>query len=119
MLSLYKYLLTCAFFALSLSGVTHAQNPVWVQGPGTFSCGKYLELRATKSDSQDAILASWAWGYIAGFDMEANTPTKAGPPDMPSTLAFIDKHCRDKPLDNVVLATIALIRDLGGKRNLR
>lgn len=92
---------------------------VMVQGVGTFSCGKYLQLRADRNETQDGIFVSWVWGYMAGFNMEAQNPTTSNLPDQPSTLAFVDKYCRENPLDNTLNATNALISDLGGKRRPR
>lgn len=89
------------------------------QGVGTLSCGKYLQLRAEKIEVQDGALVSWIWGYMTGFNMEVRQPTIREWPDQPSTLTYIDKYCRDNPLDNVLIATNALIKDLGGKRNAR
>lgn len=111
-----KFLVT--LLVLCSATASHAQG-VRVQGIGTFSCGQYLELRAKSSAAQNAAFASWVWGYMAGFNMEARQPTTRDTPDEPSTLAFIDKHCRDNPLDNVLIATNALIQQLGGHRNPR
>lgn len=95
---------------------TYAQD-VAVQGLGTISCGKYIEYRAERRPAQDGVTVSWVWGYMAGFNMESKVPTTGSLPDQASTLAYIDKHCRENPLDNVILATWALIKALGGRRN--
>jgi hypothetical protein len=105
---------------IALISATHAAaQGVHVQGVGTLSCGKYLQLRAEKNSSQDGVFVSWIWGYIAGFNMEVRQPTTRDLPDEASTLAYVDKHCRENPLDNVIIAVNALIRDLGGRRNPR
>lgn len=103
---------------LAMTAAAHAQG-VAVQGPGTISCGRYIELRATNSPIQDGAVVSWAWGYMAGFNLESKFPTTAPLPDQPSTLNYIDKHCRDNPLDSVLMATAALVQALGGRRNPR
>jgi hypothetical protein len=110
--------LSLIVIGLYLSGTSQAQG-VRVQGVGTFSCGQYLELRGAGSAAQNSVVASWVWGYMAGFNMEVRQPTTRDSPDEPSTLAFIDKYCRDNPLDSVLIATNTLIQQLGGRRNPR
>lgn len=107
-----------AILVLSTAGTAFAQG-VAVKGIGTFSCGKYLQLRAERSEAQNSVFVSWVWGYMAAFNMESRTPTKPDLPDEPSTLAYVDKYCRENPLETVLGATNTLIRDLGGKRNSR
>lgn len=111
-----KYL--AALFMLLLTGPTFAQG-VRVQGAGNYSCGKYLELRAAQNHVQDEVFVSWIWGYISGFNMEVQQPTTHDGPDEASTLAYVDRYCRENPLHNVISATVALISELGGKRNPR
>ena len=110
-----KRLMTAAL-CLPVAAAANAQG-VAVQGIGTTSCGKYIERRATSNPAQDGATASWVWGYMAEFNMESKYPTTANLPDQPSTLAYIDKHCRENPLDNVLAATMALVKALGGRRN--
>jgi hypothetical protein len=83
------------------------------------SCSEYVQLRLERNNAQNAVFASWIWGYMAGFNMEAKVPTQKGSPDEYGTLAHIDKHCREHPLDPVIVAANALIRDLGGIRRQR
>ena len=108
--------LMAATLCLTVAAAASAQG-VAVQGVGNLSCGKYMELRATNNTSQDGVMVSWVWGYMAGFNMESKYPTTATLPDQPSTLAYIDKHCRENPLDAVMMATMALVKALGGRRN--
>lgn len=113
-----KRLITTALL-VGISMSTYAQG-VLLQGFGRSSCGEYLEFRAKQSPIQDAIIVSWVWGYMSGFNMESKYPTTANYlPDQASTLAYIDKHCRESPLDDVLIATGALIKALGGRRNPR
>jgi hypothetical protein len=107
-----------ATLTLLFTATTYAQG-VRVQGVGNMSCGEYLQTRSRPSVAQDAIFASWVWGYMAGFNMESKQPTSRSTPDQASTLAYVDKYCRDNPLESVIGATNALILDLGGKRNPR
>ena len=107
-----------AILVLSTAGTAFAQG-VALKGVGVFSCGNYLQIRTEQSEVQNGVFISWIWGYMAAFNMESRTPTKPDLPDEPSTLAYVDKYCRENPLKTVLVATNALIRDLGGKRNPR
>jgi hypothetical protein len=104
-------------FLLMLGPSVQAQG-VTVQGVGTFSCGKYLEFRAKRNESQDPAFVSWIWGYLAGLNMEAQRATTENLPDGASTLAYVDKYCGEHPLNNVLQASGALFTELGGKRNI-
>lgn len=112
---LKKLVLVAALLAAS---ATLAQD-VMIQGVGTLSCGKYLQMRAAEGRPQNAVLVSWIWGYMSGFNMEVKVPTVRELPDEPSTLAYIDKYCKEQPLQTVLIATYSLIGELGGKRNPR
>ena len=109
-----KYLLAAVLSCIA--SAAPAQG-VQVQGVGNLSCGEYLQLREKKAPGQNAVLASWIWGYMAGFNMEVRRPTTRPLPDEASTLAYVDKYCRENPLNSVIEATGALVLELGGKRN--
>ena len=110
--------LMAAALSVGVSMGTYAQG-VRVQGLGNVSCGEYIELREQRNPNQDGAMVSWVWGYMAGFNMESKYPTTDSLPDQASTLAYIDKHCRENPLGDVIVATAALIKALGGRRNTR
>jgi hypothetical protein len=102
---------------LTFGASTQAQG-VAITGVGTFSCGKFLELRAVKNEAQDVAFVSWIWGYLAGLNMEGQRATTQNLPDAASTLAYADKYCAEHPLNNVLQAANELFRELGGKRNI-
>lgn len=108
---------TLAVVSLLIFGTSAQAQGVTVQGVGTFSCGKYLEFRGTKNETQDAAFVSWIWGYLAGLNMEAQRATTQNLPDAASTLAYVDKYCDEHPLNNVLQAAGGLFKELGGKRN--
>lgn len=82
------------------------------------SCGEYLQGRQTRTDAEMRVVVEWVRGYMSGFNTEARIQTKGDMPDDPSTLAYLDKYCREHPLDSFVKATWALLRELGGKRRI-
>ena len=89
-----------------------------VYGTGAMSCGEYLQARQTSNDAESRVVVEWVRGYMSGFNTEARVQTKGDMPDDPSTLAYLDKYCREHPLDSFVKATWALLRELGGKRRI-
>ena len=70
------------------------------------------------TDAQMRVVVEWVRGYMSGFNTEARIQTKGDMPDDPSTLAYLDKYCREHPLDSFVKATWALLKELGGKRRI-
>jgi hypothetical protein len=112
-----KSMKTLAMIFLLMLGQSVQAQGVAVTGVGTFSCGKYLEFRATKNETQNAAFVSWIWGYLAGLNMEAQRATTENLPDAASTLAYVDKYCGEHPLNNVIQASGELFHELGGRRN--
>lgn len=115
----YRSVLAVAFITAPLLPANAQAQGVSVQGVGNTSCGEYQQLRAGQSPAQDGVIVSWVWGYLSGFNMEAVRPTTAPLPDAPSTLAYIDKYCREAPLESVMRASMAMTAELGGKRRAR
>jgi hypothetical protein len=50
------------------------------------------------------------------MNMESPKATSQGLPDRASTLAYIDKYCKERPLESVINASLALFSSLGGAR---
>lgn len=86
---------------------------VLITGAGTLGCGEYIEHRLSANSAQDSIYATWTWGYLAGYNMYTKQK-KIDPPDKATVLAYLDKHCRDNPLENVMQGGIRLVDALGG-----
>lgn len=81
-----------------------------------FSCGRYLEVRSKTQRTpeivlHEALMLSWAQGYISGMNSYRTIASKREMlvlPDAPSTRAYLDKYCRDNPLKTVSDATLTL-----------
>ena len=97
--------------AFPLSG--HAQRLAQLSGAGTVGCGTYLENRRLETPPEWAT--SWVWGYISAYNFFSSYQ-QISAPDRSTLLAYLDKFCRDHPLDPLAVGTNRLIGDLGGWR---
>jgi hypothetical protein len=93
-----------------------------VMGAGTVSCGEWLRVRSVENSPGNVTeratryqLTAWIDGYLSGANV-ANGGQIAdfliSTPDGPGMTAFVDNYCRSKPLDPVMLAAQALMREL-------
>ncbi len=80
-----------------------------------YGCGAYLEYRRNNSvnDPQLYVISQWVWGYMSAYNL-LTTPAIEQLPDELTIHAYLEKHCREHPLDKVVSGTVAMIRELGG-----
>lgn len=109
-------LLAAALVATALFALpdAHAQRPFYSAGAGSVQCGEYLKARENRQDVGEVV--SWAWGYISGYNQWSTYPQIQDFPATNTVTAYLDKHCRDNPLDTVLQGTVALVADLGGFR---
>jgi len=101
-----RFLLPSAWaLALMISSADAADNSVAV-GAGVASCVTWTQVRndPTRTDRDGA--EQWVLGYVSG--VSAVTPLKRAAAD--GVWAWMDKYCRDHPLDNISEAGVALIR---------
>lgn len=73
-----------------------------VYGPGGQSCGLWLEER--KSDDRGNLYTrAWLAGYVTGviLALSGDDSEKYRKTDLSSMVAFIDKWCRENPLETV------------------
>jgi hypothetical protein len=104
---------TLALVATSAVAQSSSKQIAFV-GLGTKSCGHFLETRAKADEFLDSVMATWVEGFLTGTNVqryESGRPF-VPLPDRASTLAFVDKYCRDNPLKSIVEASIALNREL-------
>ena len=101
-------------FSLALIGVLMAKSAtadVIVMGAGTIDCGQWLEDRA-KDDYYGAM--SWVQGFISSFNIynSATSPhgEAFGSVSPQSLAAYLDKYCRDNPLNDLVDASDSFIK---------
>lgn len=107
-------------FAVLRSVSAEAQDVAFViYGIGTKQCGEYLSDRQKSQNSYDSVAAAqysdWAHGYVSGYN-STNRPRTQISATLPraTVIAYIDKYCRDKPLNAVGAAVDCLIANYGG-----
>lgn len=100
----------CACACVTVWGQTPG---VMISGVGTIGCGQYLEDRRAGSKAQEGVYLTWIWGYLAGYNLYTSQK-KIQPPDGATVLAYLDKHCRDHPLDNILQGGMRMVNALGG-----
>jgi hypothetical protein len=93
-----------AIAPLTSAGPTLAQQRVQF-GDGTKSCSQWTQARQI-ADENIVLMAQWIAGFLSGLNAEsADTDFLTGT-DFDDMVAWVDKHCREQPLD--VLGTAAL-----------
>lgn len=108
------------FFAIASTAILlHVVAPPalaqWVanaRGAGTVGCGEFLEDR--NADRYKQYYTQWVMGYLSSYNMYKSQTALQTIPDEATIDAYLQKHCRDSPLDGIIRATMFLIRDLGG-----
>jgi len=115
--------------ASGLANAATNSNPgLVVTGSGAVSCGQYLQTRSPNGadrDTYDLMFVSWVQGYLTGsnhermfFQKAASAGSLVEAPDPETILAYMDKHCRDNPLETVQNAAWALRLELAPKGSL-
>jgi hypothetical protein len=110
---LLNHALLAALLATALP-TAHAQRSFVAGGVGAVNCGEYLKARESRQDVGEAV--RWVWGYVSGYNQWSTYPQINVFPADSTVIAYLDKHCRDNPLDSVLQATMAMIADMGGFR---
>lgn len=90
----------------------HAQRQFTGGGAGNMKCGDYLQARE-RQQSVDGVV-SWTWGYITAYNQWSTAPAIDSFPERNTIIAYLDKHCRDNPLDVILQGVGEMIGDLGG-----
>lgn len=114
-LQIFAVLLTIHF-----SSPAYSQRIGEASGYGISECGEYLNQRQQDKQSFDAIqtrmYSSWVQGYLAAYNLTSSLPRISNTPDRTSIIAYLDKHCRERPLDNLLRGVNCLIADSDGYR---
>lgn len=89
-----------------------AEQEVTVFGAGaSVTCGKWL---AEKNEDNliGAVYRQWLLGFVTGA---AAAGIKMGDTDSAAMFAWMDKYCRENPLDTAAVAAAKLVIALQGK----
>lgn len=90
----------------------YAQRVANARGLGLVGCGEFLEDR--KSNAYQQSYAQWVTGFLSGYNLYSVQPKLTRLPDEATIGAYLEKHCRDNPLDTLMPAAMGLIKELGG-----
>ena len=94
-----------------------AERAITVDGAGRFSCGHWLEIRATRNQPDDFRFVQareWISGFVTAYNMYMHSAGDVadGNYDRDGWYAWIDKYCRENPLKPIFKATERLIEEL-------
>ena len=110
-----KIIACIAVATISLGNQAFAQRQGISRGAGVVGCGEYLADRAEPTHQYtDGQYASWTMGYLSAYNVATKHPQLSTIPDSDTTLAYLDKFCRNNPLGYVIGGVNCLIGDLGG-----
>ena len=112
--------MTKSIVIFALCGIVANQpTPRIVVGAGTQSCGAWVEHRRLNSESDQimaAILSTWSQGFIvgvlSGIRMAGGAQLAYAPPDSPAVQGWLDNHCKAKPLETILGASLQLVKEL-------
>ena len=106
---------TIAACTSAVAASTDDDQYPWVMGVGAGSCGKLLTAERENSKLGMQIYVTWTQGYLSGVNFVKDKQAKNLRTDPDTILAYLLKHCHDKPLDEIYTVVGALIVDLSVK----
>ena len=109
-----KNILVASVLIVATAGQASAQRAFTSAGEGSVACGKYLEVRANRGDVSNVV--GWTWGYMTAYNQWSTYPPITDFPANHTVVAYLDKHCRENPLDTVIQGVVQLVGDIGGFR---
>ena len=115
-IKMFKNLLTrqlLLFLLLSICSVTFAQKPAKVMS--TYSCGVWVDSRA-----RDVISPSiWLLGFLSGGNVFGETNNALELVDRESIFLWMDKYCKENPLQFIDDGGVVLLRELVAKKKYK
>ena len=95
-----------------------------VHGFGAKTCGAFVVARNEKKAYEESMFLSWLAGYVSGTNRaiagasERDADIATGV-DMDAMRVWVDKYCRDKPLDLFSTAVVNLVIELMQRESVR
>ena len=86
-----------------------------IAGVGAFPCGIWQEFRKVDQHFFEMTSVSWLQGFLSAMNLERANTKDLDPvliPEPPTLIAYIDKYCRDNPLNSALDGAKALYQDL-------
>jgi hypothetical protein len=111
-----KYLNIVALFVCLMSGSVHAERAklyAW----DDMSCGAWAA--SAEHKNQRIAYTAWIMGFVSGHNwMTPGNQAKTGGSLSPETIAlYLDKYCRENPLQDFINGTFELVKELRGDKN--
>lgn len=97
---------------LTVTSTANAQRAFYAVGEGNVKCGDYLQARERKQDVDGVV--SWTRGYITAYNQWSTAPSIDSATERSTIIAYLDKHCRDNPLNTIIQGVGKLVAELGG-----
>ena len=105
-----------AAFALHSTAGAQGGPPFVITGTGGSSCGDAMEAMRTNHEMQINLYTQWMAGYLAGYAVAAADFRKPlrrkEATDFNTMRGWLEKHCRENPLSNIIHATVLLQKEL-------
>jgi hypothetical protein len=106
-------------FLTGIALSSSAWSVVQVIGTGQLGCGEWLQAREKNDEVRVEFFVQWIWGFLTSHDYYQTSV--ASPrviaqqmPSHPTVTAYIDKYCKEHPLNTVLFGAAQLAQDLGG-----
>jgi hypothetical protein len=104
---------TAALLCAASLGSAQAAEPgkFTMYGSGSASCGDWLAARTEQSDVRHQVQLAWVLGFLSaagGYDVRGDLRHT----DSHAIAAWVDKYCRDNPLDIVAVGARHLVDEL-------
>lgn len=91
-----------------------AQRQGVAKGAGMDVCDRIMA--DMKENHVDSAYTQWIAGYLSAYNLFGDKQQIEEIPDEASLDAYLQKYCREYPLDKVIWASMSLINELGGYR---
>ena len=115
--------LRAAIVASILMAASQSAFGAFFFGAGSIRCGEWTRVRAVsesgplKDVGARHQLEAWIDGYISGVnvrsvELSSQPDFLASQPQSSALYAVVDNYCKASPLDPIVDATMALVREL-------
>ena len=88
-------------------------------GAGNESCGKFLDYERRSDQVSVFMIVSWVQGFISAENISIATGTNQPflhLPDGETVRAYLDKFCRENPLDSPALGAGKLYHELQARQ---
>lgn len=109
-----KKLFFSALMVAGMAGALAAEGGTQIMTPGAMNtCGDYMSARRA-NDARSYWAVAWTWGYISRYNRESPAARIDIPAQTETVHLYLEKFCRENPLDGIFSATEKLILDLGG-----